>query len=131
MQIQGIVQRLIHTCIIQAPELHGLGHITVSGKRPKEGMDMKKGINRVIFAPVIAFFLMLSMVAHAATTNVTGYVEIKGGKYVLLTTNDVYVLEGDEVSSQMIGKEIVVTGSVETKNEVKIISVYIYDEIKK
>lgn len=80
---------------------------------------------------LIAFSLIfISMAASAATISVTGTVEKAGGRYVLLTVNDVYVLGGDQIPAEIIGMEITVTGTVETINKVKVISLYIYDKVE-
>jgi len=90
-----------------------------------------KPLQRKIISGVLAILLLaVSTAAFAATTNITGFVTVRGGKYVLLSLNDVYVLEGNEVNSKMLGKDVMVTGAVEEKNEIKTIDVYLYEEIE-
>ncbi len=91
---------------------------------------MKRLIKASIAASLIALSLLfVTMTASATTVNVTGIVEVRGGRFVLLTVNDVYVLGGDQIPADIIGKEIVVTGSVEMKNQIKVINVFIYDKV--
>jgi hypothetical protein len=93
---------------------------------------MKKSIKISIATSLIAFSLIsIGMAASAVTTvSITGTVEKAGGKYVLLTVNDVYVLGGEQIPAEIIGKEITVTGTVEMINKVKVIDRYIYDKIE-
>lgn len=92
-------------------------------------------MKRLIIISITTFLLTFSLIficmtASATTVSVTGTVEKKAGTYVLLTTNDVYVLGGNQIPADVIGKEIVVTGKVETKNNVKVMDLYIYDKIE-
>lgn len=92
---------------------------------------MKKLIKSLILTSLVAFpLLFISMTASATTISVTGTVEKAGESYVLLTANDVYVLGGNQIPAEVIGMEIVVTGTVETKNKVKVIDLYIFDKIE-
>lgn len=92
---------------------------------------MKRSIKASIATSLIVFSLILIIATASATTiSITGTVEKAGGRYVLLTVNDVYVLGGDNISAEIIGMEITVTGRVETINEVKVMNVYIYDKVE-
>ena len=92
---------------------------------------MKRSIKASIATSLIVFSLILIIATASATTiSITGTVEKAGGRYVLLTVNDAYVLGGDNIPAEIIGMEITVTGRVETINEVKVMNVYIYDKVE-
>lgn len=92
---------------------------------------MKRLIKTLIATSLIAFSLIcIGMTASATTISVTGTVEKAGGRYVLLTVNDVYVLAGDQIPAEIIGMEITVTGTVETENDIKVMDLYIYDTVE-
>lgn len=96
----------------------------------KEFATMKRLSKILIAASLIAFStIFISMTASAAIICITGTVEKAGESYVLLTANDVYVLGGDQIPAEIIGTEIIVTGTVVIKNDVKVMDLYIFDAL--
>ena len=86
----------------------------------------KKGIIASIF---IAMFLLVATAGLVvAEEPISGTIADKDGMIVLDAADGSYVLEGD-VTPDMIGKKVKVTGTVAEKEDMKVISVTSLEEI--
>jgi hypothetical protein len=57
-------------------------------------------------------------------------VEQKGEIIVLFTPDEAYVLKGGDLLPDMIGKKVTITGSLEEKDRVKVLTVVKFEELK-
>ena len=84
---------------------------------------MKMNKKSIIASIFIAMFLVVGTVCLAvAEEPITGTVAEDGDQIVLNAADGSYVLEGD-VAPEMIGKKVMVTGTVAEKDDMKVISV--------
>lgn len=79
---------------------------------------------------VAAFLFVTANAGFGAVQDITGTVEQKGEIVVLFTPDDTYVLKGSEKLPEMIGKKVTVTGTIEEKDHVKVLSVAEVEEVK-
>lgn len=84
------------------------------------------------FAGMIAAMIMVLAVAGLAMAeeSITGTIAEKGEVIVLNAAEGSYVLEGSDMTLDMIGKKVTVTGTVAEKDNVKVINVLSMEEVK-
>jgi hypothetical protein len=84
------------------------------------------------FAGLIAVMIMVLAVAGMAMAedSITGTITEKGEIIVLNAADGSYVLEGSDMTPDMIGKKVTVTGTVAEKDNVKVINVLSMEEVK-
>lgn len=77
---------------------------------------------------LVAVYLFVAATGFGATQDITGTVEQKGEIVVLFTPDETYVLKGSEMLPEMIGKKVKVTGTIEEKDRVKVLTVSGFEE---
>ena len=84
------------------------------------------------FAGMIAAMIMVLAVAGLAMAeeSITGTIAEKGEVIVLNAAEGSYVLEGSDMTLDMIGKKVTVTGTVAEKDNVKVVNVLSMEEVK-
>lgn len=84
------------------------------------------------FAGLIAAMIMVLAGAGLAMAedSITGTIAEKGEIIVLNAADGSYVLEGSDMTPDMIGKKVTVTGTVAEKDNVKVINVLSMEEVK-
>ena len=84
------------------------------------------------FAGLIAAMIMVLAVVGLAMAedSITGTIAEKGEIIVLNAADGSYVLEGSDMTPDMIGKKVTVTGTVAEKDNVKVINVLSMEEVK-
>lgn len=86
----------------------------------------KKSIIASLF---VAMFLVVGTVGLVvAGEPITGMVAEEGDHIVLDTKDGTYILEGD-VAPEMVGKKIMVTGTIAEKDDMQVISVTSFEEV--
>jgi hypothetical protein len=89
---------------------------------------LKKSI--IVFL-VSAFLMVVAGSGMAiAEDSITGTIAAKGEIIVLDAADGSYVLEGSDMSADMVGKKVTVTGTVAEKDDVKVINVLSMEEVK-
>ncbi len=80
---------------------------------------------------VTIMLLMMAAVGVAvAADSITGTITAKGDMIVLDAADGSYVLEGNDMAPDMVGKTVKVTGTVTEKEDVKVINVLSMEEVK-
>ncbi len=88
---------------------------------------MKK--TSVIASLIVAMFVVVATAGLAVATDpITGTIAQQGDQFVLDAADGSYVLEGD-VTPEMVGKKVAVTGAVAEKDGMKVISVDSMEEV--
>ena len=84
------------------------------------------------FAGLIAAMIMVLAVVGLAMAedSITGTIAEKGEIIVLNAADGSYVLDGSDMTPDMIGKKVTVTGTVAEKDNVKVINVLSMEEVK-
>jgi hypothetical protein len=97
----------------------------------REGMTMKVLKKSIIITLVSAFLMVVAGSGMAiAEDSITGTIAAKGEIIVLDAADGSYVLEGSDMSAEMVGKKVTVTGTVAEKDDVKVINVLSMKEVK-
>ena len=83
---------------------------------------------------IISLFLAVMMlVASAGITmaeeSVTGTIAERGDIIVLNAADGSYVLEGSDMTEDMVGKQVKVTGTIAEKDDVRVITVMEMEEV--
>ena len=85
----------------------------------------------IIVCLVSAFLMVVAGSGMAiAEDSITGTIAAKGDIIVLDAADGSYVLEGSDMSAEMVGKKVTVTGTVAEKEDVKVINVLSMEEVK-
>lgn len=87
---------------------------------------MKKIIASVF---VIMFMVVASAGFAVAEDAIIGTIAEKGDIMVLDAADGTYVLEGSDMTPDMIGKKVKVTGTVVEKDDMRVISVLAMEEV--
>jgi hypothetical protein len=106
--------------------------------REEEGLeiDLKEVFIMKIFRKAVSTCFVLAVLVVTATTGIgavldyTGTVEQKGEVVVLFTPDETYVLKGEDLLPDMIGKKVAVAGTVEEKGQVKVLTVVSFQEVE-
>jgi len=92
---------------------------------------MKTTKKSIITGLAAAIVLVLAVTGMAmADESVTGTVAAKGEIIVLDAADSSYVLEGSDMTPEMVGKKVIVTGTVAEKEDIKVINVLSIEEVK-
>jgi hypothetical protein len=93
-------------------------------------MDMKTTRKSISVALVGALLMVLAITGIAmAADSITGTVTEKGELIVLDAADSSYVLEGNDMAPEMIGKKVKVTGTITEKDNIKVINVLSMEEV--
>lgn len=97
----------------------------------REEMTMKV-LKKNIIITLVGVFLMVAAGSGLALAgdSITGTIAAKGDIIVLDAADGSYVLEGSDMTAEMVGKKVTVTGTVAEKEDVKIINVLSMEEVK-
>lgn len=78
----------------------------------------------IVLAVVAAMFLVVAGTGLAiAEDSITGTIAEQGNVMVLDSADGVFILEGTNLTAEMVGQKVNVTGTVAEKDGVKVISV--------
>jgi hypothetical protein len=102
----------------------------IEDRKSKEDTVMKEFRKRVVTGLVVTMLMAIAVSGFCATADITGTVEQKGEIVILFTPDDTYVLKGNELLPRMIGKKVTVTGEIEEKDMVKVITVTSFEEVE-
>ena len=92
---------------------------------------MKTTKKSIITGMIAAMFVVLAVTGMAmASESITGTVAAKGEIIVLDAGDSSYVLEGSDMTPEMVGKKVKVTGTVAEKEDIKVINVLSIEEVK-
>lgn len=93
---------------------------------------MKNVQKNIVMAIVAAMLLVVAGAGLAiAEDSITGTITQKGDVIVLDSADGVFILEGSDLTAEMVGKKVNVTGTVAEKDGVKVISVLSMEEVAK
>lgn len=85
---------------------------------------MKNIQKNTVLAVVAAMLLVVAGAGLAiAEDSITGTITEKGNMMVLDSADGVFILEGSNLTADMVGQKVNVTGTVAEKDGVKVISV--------
>ena len=91
---------------------------------------MKSLKKNIVVGLVLTMFLVVATAGLAiAEESITGTVSEKGEMMMLDTADGSYILEGSDMTPEMVGKKVKVTGTVEEKDDMKVISVMSMEEV--
>ena len=91
---------------------------------------MKNVQKTIVMAIVAAMLLVVAGTGMAiAEDSITGTITQKGDVIVLDSADGVFILEGSDLTAEMVGKKVNVTGTVAEKDGVKVISVLSMEEV--
>jgi hypothetical protein len=94
-------------------------------------MKMKVLKESIMITLVSAFLMVVAGSGLAlAEDSITGTIAAKGDIIVIDAANGSYVLEGSDMTAEMVGKKVTVTGTVAEKEDVKVINVLSMKEVK-
>jgi hypothetical protein len=92
---------------------------------------MKSFKRNICIGLVLAMSLMVATAGLAiAEESVTGTIAAKGDIIVLDAADGLYLLEGSDLTPDMVGKQVTVTGTIEVKNDLRVINVLSMEELK-
>jgi hypothetical protein len=92
---------------------------------------MKTIKKSIVTGLVATMLIMMAAVGVAmAADSITGTITAKGDIIVLDAADGSYVLEGNDMAPDMVGKMVKVTGTVAEKENVKVINVISMEEVK-
>ena len=84
----------------------------------------------IIIALSLTLFMMIATAGLAvAEESVTGTIAEKGDLIVLDATDGIYLLEGSDMTPDMVGKKVTVTGTVAVKDDLRVINVLSMEEL--
>lgn len=87
-------------------------------------------LKKPLAALLIAVMMVVASVGLAmAEESITGTVAEKGDIIILDAADGSYVLEGSDMTAEMVGKKVKVTGTVAEKDNMRVISVIQLEEI--
>jgi hypothetical protein len=85
---------------------------------------------KILLGIVLTMFLAIMTAGLAsAEESITGTVSEKGEMIMLDAADGSYILEGGDMTPEMVGKKVKVTGTVEVKDDMKVISVMSMEEV--
>lgn len=92
---------------------------------------MKSFKKNVVLAMFVAMLLVVVSAGLAvAEDTITGTIAEKGDTFVLDAADGSYALEGGDMTPEMVGKTVKVTGTVAETDAGKVISVVSLEEVK-
>jgi hypothetical protein len=85
---------------------------------------------RIVTGIVAAMFMVVATAGLAlAEDSITGTIAEKGDVIVLDAADGSYLLEGNDMAPDMVGKKVKVTGTVVEKENMKVINVISMEEV--
>jgi hypothetical protein len=66
----------------------------------------------------------------SAEDSIVGTIAAKGDIIVLDAADGLYLLEGSDMTPDMVGKQVKVTGTVQVKDDMRVINVMSMEEVK-
>lgn len=91
---------------------------------------MKSSKKNIIVGLVLAMFMVVAATGMAsAEENFTGTIIAKGDIVVLDAADGLYLLEGSDMTPDLVGKKVTVTGTVEIKDDLRVINVLSMEEV--
>lgn len=91
---------------------------------------MKSSKKNIIIGIVLALFMVVATVGLAsAEDSVTGTIAAQGGIILLDAADGLYLLQGSDMTPDMVGKKVTVTGTIQEKDDLKVIDVLSIEEI--
>ena len=91
---------------------------------------MKTFRNKIVTGIVAAMFMVVATAGLAvAEDSITGTIAEKGEFIVLDAADGTYVLEGNDMATEMVGKKVKVTGTVAEKEDMRVINVISMEEV--
>ena len=85
---------------------------------------------RIVTGIVAAMFMVVATAGLAlAEDSITGTIAEKGDVIVLDAADASYLLEGNDMAPDMVGKKVKVTGTVVEKENMKVINVISMEEV--
>ena len=85
---------------------------------------------RIVTGIVTAMFMVVATAGLAlAEDSITGTIAEKGDVIVLDAADGSYLLEGNDMAPDMVGKKVKVTGTVVEKENMKVINVISMEEV--
>jgi hypothetical protein len=92
---------------------------------------MKRSKKNVIVGLILAMFMVVSAAGWvSAEESVTGTIAAKGDMVVLDAADGLYLLEGSDLTPDLVGKQVTVTGTIEVKDDIRVINVLSMEEVK-
>lgn len=91
---------------------------------------MKKFQKNIITSIMAVMFIVVATAGFAvAEDSIIGTIAEKGDVIVLDAADGTYVLEGSDMTPEMIGKKVKVTGTVAEKDNMRVITVLSMEEV--
>lgn len=91
---------------------------------------MKKFQKNIITSIMAVMFIVVATAGFAvAEDSIIGTIAEKGDVIVLDAADGTYVLEGSDMTPEMIGKKVKVTGTVVEKDNMRVITVLSMEEV--
>jgi len=90
-----------------------------------------KTFKKKILTGILAVMFMVVATAGLALAedSITGTIAEKGELIVLDAADGSYVLEGNDMATEMVGKKVKVTGTVAEKDNMKVLNVISMEEV--
>lgn len=89
-----------------------------------------KSFNKVIAGIFVVMFMVVASAGLAVAEDaIIGTIAEKGDIMVLDAADGTYVLEGSDMTPDMVGKKVKVTGTVAEKDDMRVISVLSMEEV--
>jgi hypothetical protein len=99
-------------------------------KQQLEGGFMKTLKKNIIVGLVLTMFMLVATAGLAsAEESITGTIAQKGDIIVLDAADGLYLLEGSDMTPDMVGKQVTVTGTVAVKDDLRVINVLSMEEV--
>jgi hypothetical protein len=91
---------------------------------------MKSSKKNIIIGLVLSLFMVVATAGLAsAEDSVTGTIAAQGGIILLDAADGLYLLQGSDMTPDMVGKKVTVTGTIQEKDDLKVIDVLSIEEI--
>lgn len=91
---------------------------------------MKKFQKNIITSIMAVMFIVVATAGFAvAEDSIIGTIAEKGDVIVLDAADGTYVLEGSDMTPEMVGKKVKVTGTVAEKDNMRVITVLSMEEV--
>lgn len=91
---------------------------------------MKAFKKKIVTGMVAALFMVVATAGLAlAEDSITGTIAEKGDVIVLDAADGSYVLEGNDMATDMVGKKVKVTGTIAEKENMRVINVVSMEEV--
>ena len=91
---------------------------------------MKTFKKKIVSGIVAVMFMVVATAGLAlAEDSITGTIAEKGELIVLDAADGSYVLEGNDMAAEMVGKKVKVTGTVAEQENIRVINVISMEEL--